>query len=147
MIYKILMIAVGVLLFGAGIADIRQKQVSRLFIIVLSGFCLAAAFAGRVTAVTDILNSAGGCLIGVCAVGISMVTGEQIGRGDGYVITAIGILLGFRGCLVAVCVASMIMCVAAVVLLLLKRGDRHTKMAFLPAIFVGYTVYAAALMG
>jgi leader peptidase (prepilin peptidase)/N-methyltransferase len=87
-----------------------------------------------------------GALIGICAVGISMMAGEQIGRGDGLVITAIGIVLGFRGVLGVVCLASLVMCVIAVILLILRKGNKNTRLPFIPAIFVGYAIYMTSFI-
>ena len=72
-----------------------------------------------------------------------MISREQIGRGDGIVIAVIGLVLGFRRCLAVVSVASLVMCAAAIVVLLFKKGNRRTQLAFLPALFVGYVLCGA----
>ena len=63
--------------------------------------------------------------------------------GDGIVIAVIGLVLGFRRCLAVVSVASLEMCAAAIVVLLFKKGNRRTQLAFLPALFVGYVLCGA----
>ena len=65
---------------------------------------------------------------------------RQIGKGDGYVIAAVGIVLGLRRCLAVVSIALLMMCMVAMIILALKKGNRHTKLPFLPAVFVGYMV-------
>jgi leader peptidase (prepilin peptidase)/N-methyltransferase len=82
-----------------------------------------------------------GTLVGICVLGISIISDGQIGKGDGYMIAALGLVLGFRGSLVVVCMSSMIMCVIAVVMLILKKGDKKTKLPFIPALFAGYTIF------
>lgn len=136
-LYTILMAIVGILLFIAGIADIRKKQISRRFILVLGIVCAAAALCKQDFGIFD---AAGGAVIGLCAIGLSVASKEQIGRGDGMVMAAAGLVLGGRRCLAAVSMASFLMCIVAIVVLVLKKGGRGTRLAFLPALFVGYVL-------
>ena len=116
----------GALLFAAGIMDLRSREISRGMILILMLVGLLGAVVNR--------------SIGICAVGLSMVGREQIGRGDGLVIIAMGLILGFRKCLTAVCIASLIMTLVSVFVLVLRKGNRHTRLAFIPALFIGYVV-------
>ncbi|EOS49347.1 hypothetical protein C809_01576 [Lachnospiraceae bacterium MD335] len=127
----------GALLFAAGIMDLRSREISRGMILILMLVGLLGAVVNRSIGIWEIV---GGALIGVCAVGLSMVGREQIGRGDGLVIIAMGLILGFRKCLTAVCIASLIMTLVSVFVLVLRKGNRHTRLAFIPALFIGYVV-------
>ncbi|MBO5144724.1 MAG: prepilin peptidase [Lachnospiraceae bacterium] len=139
MIYDVFIVVIGILIFVAGITDIRKKQINRGFLLVLMLVCFAAI---PFKEDSGIFDAVGGFLIGLCAIGISMMSREQIGRGDGLVIAAIGLVLGVRRCMTAIFAASFIMCMIAIVVLLLKRGNRHTRLPFLPAVFVGYVLCA-----
>ena len=130
-----IIVIMGLLLFVAAVIDLKRRQISRGFIVALMIVSLTSIFA-RVD--YGIWNAIGGALIGICAVGLSIISKEQIGRGDGLVIAALGIALGFRECLATVCLASMIMALVSVVVLLLKKGNRKTRLPFIPALFVGY---------
>ena len=134
-LYKGLMASIGLLLFAAGIVDIRKRQISRKQIVILFVLCCAAIPLKEDFGIFDAL---GGLTIGLCAIGVSIATREQIGKGDGIVIAAMGIALGARKCLWLVFTATFVMCLAAIVVLLLKRGGRQTKLPFLPALFAGY---------
>jgi len=138
LLYHSLILAIGLLLLAAGIVDFRKQQISRRFIFVLLIICFAAMFLKTDFSIYDAI---GGFAIGACTVGISMISHEQIGRGDGFVIAAIGIALGFRRCLLIVCVAVFIMCIAAIVVLALRKGNKQTRLPFLPALFAGYILY------
>lgn len=135
MIYKILTMAIGTLLFVAGIVDIKRKQISRGTILILLLVCCAVI---PVKKDFSVMDAAGGMTVGLCAIGISIATKEQIGKGDGLVVTAIGLALGMRKCLFVVCTASFVMCLIAIFVLLARKGSRQTKLPFLPAIFTGY---------
>ena len=134
-----IIVIMGLLLFVAAVIDLKRRQISRGFIVALMIVSLTSIFA-RVD--YGIWNAIGGALIGICAVGLSIISKEQIGRGDGLVIAALGIALGFRECLATVCLASVIMALVSVVVLLLKKGNRKTRLPFIPALFVGYVTCA-----
>lgn len=138
MVYIGALIIVGIMLFAAGITDLKSKAVSRRFLLALTLVCTSGLLLRGGPGLTD---AAGGFGIGLCVTGLSVISCGQIGRGDGIVIASVGLLLGFRGCLAMVCFASFIMALASVVVLALKKGGRHTRLAFLPALFTGYLIY------
>lgn len=134
-------VIIGVLLFAAGAMDLKSKTISRRIILVLMIVCFAGAFIKVfINKEFGIWEIIGGVLIGFCAIGLSMTSREQIGRGDGLVIVAIGLMLGFRKCLFAVCMASLIMTLVSVIVLILRKGNRNTRLPFIPALFAGYVM-------
>lgn len=134
-------VIIGVLLFMAGAMDLKSKTISREMILVLMIVCFAGAFIKVfINKEFGIWEIIGGVLIGFCAIGLSMVSRDQIGRGDGLVIVAIGLVLGFRKCLFAVCMASIIMTLVSVIVLILRKGNRNTRLPFIPALFAGYVM-------
>lgn len=137
--YHIFMAAIGILLLAAGITDIRKRQISRRWLILLLLVCCAVIPLKEGGGVVD---AVGGLAIGLCAIGVSVATREQIGKGDGIVIAAVGIALGTRRCLLVVFTASFMMAIAAIFVLIFRKGGRQTRLPFLPAIFVGYVLCA-----
>lgn len=134
-VYRVLIAAIGLLLLATGIVDIRTRQIGiKQLLLLLLVCCAVIPFKEDF----NLLDTAGGASIGLCAVGVSVATREQIGKGDGIVIAAMGIALGARECLCMVFAASFVMCMAAIVVLLMKKGSRQTRLPFLPALFVGY---------
>ena len=138
LIYLGILFCVGILLFFAGIRDFRKREISRRQILILTLICLIGI---PFKTHFGLWNALGGAAVGLCIVGISIASRGQIGRGDGMVLGAIGLLLGFRGCLAVACLASWIMAIISATLSILKKGNRHTKLPFLPALFVGYIAY------
>lgn len=134
-LYRTLMAVIGLLLLAAGIVDMRKRQISRAQILILLLVCCAVIPLKNESGVIDVV---GGLAIGLCAIGVSVATREQIGRGDGIVIAAVGIALGARKCLLVVFIASFMMSMAAIVVLSFRKGGRQTRLPFLPAIFAGY---------
>lgn len=135
MIYRALMAVIGLLLFVAGVVDIRKRQISRGQLLLLLFVCCAVI---PVKKDFGVLDAVGGLTIGLCVVGVSVATREQIGKGDGIVIAAVGIALGMHKCLWVLFTASFVMCVAAIIVLIFRKGGRQTRLPFLPAMFAGY---------
>lgn len=138
-IYKMLMAVIGVLLFWAAVVDLRKKQVGGGMLLVMLAVCCAAA---PFRADSGMVSAAAGLAPGLCAIGLSVATREQIGMGDGIVIAALGLALGVRRCLLMVCAGAFVMGVAAILVLLFHKGGRQTRLPFLPAVFVGYLLCA-----
>jgi leader peptidase (prepilin peptidase)/N-methyltransferase len=133
-----MMLIIEIMLFVAGIIDIKRLMISRKYLIIFGTVCVVALFTKQNSSLITALS---GTLIGMCALGISLISGEQLGRGDGLVLVAIGLVVGFRGCLVVVSIASIIMCLVAIAMLVFKKGNRKTRLPFIPAIFAGYTIF------
>ncbi len=82
---------------------------------------------------------------GTIALVLAKITGEQIGRGDGWELILLGNCLGPTDCLLAFGIALMGIFLISVALLLLKRADRNTRIAFVPFLWAG--TVAALLLG
>lgn len=135
MIYRLIVIGIGILLFVAGIKDIKSRQISRKMIVFMFLACCALLPFRRYF---SILDTIGGLAIGLSIIGLSVLSKEQIGKGDGMVVAAVGIAFGARRCFLVLSTASFVMCMIAVGVLLLKKGARQTRLPFLPALFAGY---------
>ena len=130
-IYVITIIA----MFLLAVEDIRRKEMSWWKLGVLACICLIGCIC---MPQKDLWSMAGGLMIGLCMVGISFLSKEQIGIGDGVVTGMLGCLLGARGCLVMLCIASCLMAVISIGILILKKGNRKTTLPFVPALLGGY---------
>ena len=117
------------------VEDIRRKEMSWWKLGVLVCICLIGCIC---MPQKDLWSMAGGLMIGLCMVGISFLSKEQIGIGDGVVTGMLGCLLGARGCLVMLCIASCLMAVISIGILILKKGNRKTTLPFVPALLGGY---------
>lgn len=127
----------GLLLLIAGIEDVKKREIR---IIYIAAMVLVACCGYIVRQEHSWYGALGGLFIGLCMYGISMISEEQIGKGDGLVIGALGILCGVRNTLGMVCFASLFMLPAAFVVILLKKEKKKTRLPFLPALFLGYVM-------
>lgn len=67
---------------------------------------------------------------------IAFVTRQAVGYGDGIVILLVGILLGISRCLSMVCLGLVLCSAVSLGILLLKKGNRQTKLPFTPFLLV-----------
>ena len=133
--YLGLMKIIGIILLVAGYMDIKTKRVSILMLVILGATGVLSLFYKENMVLIDTI---GGVMIGISMIGISMISREQIGMGDGIVMTIIGMVTGFRNGLLILCMASLFMAVISVFILILKKGNKKTRLPFIPAIFLGY---------
>lgn len=127
-----------ILLLVATVEDIKEKKVHivlLIFLLVVGGIGGISAFFEQSQNLWQLL---GGLIIGVCMIGFSLLSQGNIGMADGIIIMALGIFSGARDCLVIVSIASLAMAFISIVILCLRRGNRYTRMPFVPALLMGF---------
>ena len=130
-------ILIGIALLIAAITDIKHKSISISQIVVTGILCIIGSI---ICKENNIYQTFGGLSIGIMVMGIAKLGNEQIGMGDGMIIALTGLFLGMNGCFIMVCTASLVMVFIAAAVLILKKGNKYTKLPFIPALFVGYIV-------
>lgn len=130
-------VIVGILLLVMSIQDIKKREISNRYIAILAMVCICGGLFFEQLSGMDILS---GCSIGLCLVGISVLTQEQIGIGDGLVVGALGLLMGGIKTITLLSIASLLMAALSIILIMFRRGTRKMKLPFLPAISVGYVL-------
>ena len=141
-------IVVGSLLFLNGVQDLRKKTLHNgglfvgvgvvLLLFVLDGVCSGVS--------ADILLSQGsfpwkrlwGILPGAGVLVLSSVLRGSIGKGDGYLLCISGIALGLEQNMALLFYGLFLAGSTAMVLLILQKVKRDTKLPFVPFLFAGY---------
>ena len=143
----VLFIAGGILLGVLAWIDVRTKKIPLLPVGVLAVMMLGMrilsveTFSGLAKELPAILA---GLLPGGIGLLFSVVTDGKVGAGDGLVLAAIGLGIGFYRTMF---LWSMALCVAAVwamLLLALKKAGRKTELPFVPCLFLGYVLCQVA---
>ena len=129
-IYRIIVIGIGILLLAAGIMDIKSKKISRRMIVLLLLACCAILPFRRYF---HILDTLGGLAVGLGIIGLSVISKGQLCKGDGLGCAAVGFAFGACRRFLVVCTASFVMCVLGIGVLLFRSGGRQTRLPFLPA--------------
>ncbi|MBR3040197.1 MAG: prepilin peptidase [Lachnospiraceae bacterium] len=144
MIDKISLAICFLFLLIEGIADKRNNIIP----ILPAGVCMLAGLVfgilrGRETLISIIL----GALLGGIVILLAQATKEKIGYGDGLVLVATGLLLGFRRNLLLLLFSLFLSALAGIWILLSRRGNRNTKMAFVPFMLPALTLTIACTEG
>jgi leader peptidase (prepilin peptidase)/N-methyltransferase len=117
--------------------DVRSKQIPVKLILVF-GFIIGGIFLiGRYFNNDDILWR---ILPGIFLLLISFVTNQAMGYGDGLVILLIGLLLEININMTFIMMALLLSAVASLIILILKKGNRNTRLPFMPFLLTAWGV-------
>lgn len=137
----ILRIILGALLLCCGIQDALKKKVY-LWVIVLG--MIASEICILFIHSSSIVDRLGGVGIGIAVIILSLATGGKIGLGDGLLLCATGLGLGFWGNLELFGISLFITAIVSIVLLIFRLADKKKSLPFVPFLFVGYLIYTLA---
>lgn len=128
---------VGVYLAAAGIMDWKKQRVSWKLSLVFGGL---GALAWIFFPAFDWVLLAGGILVGICLLGVSKITGEALGYGDGVAVAVTGSYLGFWENVELLFGALLLAALISAVLLLTGRAGRKTRLPFVPFLFTAHVM-------
>ena len=107
---------------------------------VLSGlWVLGECFACPDRVQWTLLNALLGCIPGVIMLLVGWLS-KKVGCGDGMILVSVGMVIGYRSCFVLLCASLLLMSLFCIGLLILKKGNRNTRIAYLPFLGVVYLV-------
>ena len=143
MIQDIGWLIMGLTLLIQSIWDIRYKEIPIVVTIIsgvigiLLGFWMQRAW-------LDVL-----CALfpGIVCLGISRITGEAIGYGDGYMLCAMGMYVTCEAVLAIGVMAIMMGGIFALVCLVLRRKHGKDQLPFVPFLLVAWVLYAGMQKG
>lgn len=142
--WKLIFIALwlGVL---AGI-DLRYKKIP-YWLLAVSGVIVTCVSVHRVCMVgMQDMQLLWSVLPGVGMLLIALVS-KKAGWADGIVLVLLGVMVGFRVCAFSFALSMLIISVVSLVLLMLKRVGKNTKIPYLPFLWIGYLVQTALGLG
>lgn len=116
------------------VMDIRRRKIS----LVSAGICLAAGLiwqaAVRQAEIAEILLS---CLPGAALLGISRITDQKIGYGDGWIVTVTGVWAGIRDAFLILTGGMMACALYGGILLSAGKIRKGDTLPFLPFLLAG----------
>lgn len=139
--------AAGILiLMPCAVSDVRSHSISvRLVAAALAGglgFSLWKVLTETATPSDVFLSVMPGIFLLVTA-GLSR---ERIGSGDGAVFVVIGLLIGCRDAFIVLYLALMASAVYCGTLLLRRKADRSTAIAWMPFVLTGYLMWTVGML-
>ncbi len=127
-------------LFAAAWMDYRKKELPLVFILSI----VAAGFVFQVIVqrlgIWDILL---GGLIGALFLGIGKITKQSFGYGDGLMLIATGIFLGFERNVFLIMLGLFVAAVFSIGLLIFRKKGKKDEIPFMPFLFGGYVLLLA----
>lgn len=129
----------GILLGILCLEDLKNKQISMLLTFAFGICSLLYGFLKLKNGTMTFFEMCLGIGTGFILLGISVLSREQIGVGDGIISILLGASYGLNN-ITILCVASILASVYGLFLLIRKKADKKTTMPFVPAITLGYVV-------
>lgn len=127
-------------LLVCAVFDIRERQIPT--VLIAGGFataCGAKAWQIGSGAVT-IGEACGSLLPGILFLLLSFLTREKVGYGDGLLLLVLGLCVGFRSCLIDVCIGLIGASIFALGLLVFRKAQRNSEIPFIPFLVMGMGV-------
>ena len=132
----LLLIPAGLLLGVQSIYDIRSQKIPTWTIWLGTALGLVAWLGPLESGVEQLF----GLLVGVLALLFARISKQTLGYGDGLVLCNLGITLGFGPCLRVLFLALFFGGVWALILIVVRKANRKTRLPFIPFLFFGYFV-------
>lgn len=128
-------IVITIFLILSTLIDLRKKEVN-------ISLCISVALVGLIYEIfiskTDILSIILGILPGIFLMLTSIVTNEEIGKGDAAVLSTIGIFLGLKKTILVLIYALFSTIIIGGILLLIRKKNKKYKIPFVPFILFSY---------
>lgn len=127
--------AVAVMLIICAVEDIRYRRVNCIPVLLwgMLGVCFHILWHQQ-----SIYSMLGGLLTGIVLMGISWVSREAIGLGDGLVVAVMGIFLGASRNLQVLFLAFVLSALVSLGLLVMKKKNRKDSIPFIPCLLMAY---------
>lgn len=124
----------GIVLLILAIQDLKSKKVSTWICLLSIALILIASFIYK----ESMVNSFLGMAFGFIMLGVSKITGGKLGLGDGMILTFTGLGLGFWRNVEMFAMALFMAAIVSIVLLILKKVNRHSCLPFVPFLLLSY---------
>ncbi len=127
-------IVMGLLSFEA-VIDLKRREINIVFPIITGVFSVIFMLLSDDVSVASSLI---GLAEGVLLIALSFITDGQIGSGDGIILAATGLMLGWKDNLIMFFFSCLISAFVAVGLMGIKKADKKTKIPFIPFMVSGF---------
>lgn len=129
-----------VMLIFMSVEDIKELKIRNIYLLILGAGCGIGCFCRWKQGTFFLDQTIIGISAGLFMLGISMLSKEQIGKGDGLAVTVLGMLYG-EGIWFILTLAISGLFLISLYLCIVKKKDKSCKLPFLPGITFGYCIY------
>ncbi len=128
------------ILIAASVEDYLRKEVSVLMPVLCGINSASSVVLSVVSGEFDMADTFAAFLPGVVLILVAVATRQSVGYGDGLMTLSFSPALGLWNTCMGLIVAMVLSAVASILILVLKKGDRNTKLPFVPFITLGVGV-------
>ncbi len=122
-----------IFLIISAVTDLREKKIYLKYAAVFLVLGMSLNITGFNIGVGD---AAFGMAIGFALIGLSFITGEKIGFGDGIVFSVTGAYLGFFGNLLLLSMSVFLCACFSTGALIIRKADRNSRIPMIPFLLV-----------
>lgn len=133
-------IMVLVILIAASIEDFCRKEVSVLMPVLFGINSVSSVVSDLFSGDFNFADLWVSLLPGALLLLVGMVTGQAIGYGDGLILLCLAPALGLYNTCICLLVAMAASAIVSIVILALKKGNRNTRLPFVPFLTLGVGV-------
>ncbi len=130
-------VSVGILLITEGIRDIRKNEVGIVLPVLNALAAVVFIFVFKDMGIPGILIA---LAEGIFVIILSFLTKEGIGLGDGIILCSTGLMLGWKNNLIMFFIACFISALVSVMLMIITKADKKTKIPFVPFMIPAFLV-------
>lgn len=122
--------------------DVRQRRIP-IWLLAVSGVIVTFVSVGEIRKG----NMGGIELLGSMLPGamllVMAILSKKAGWADGVVLLLLGVMTGFRECTFSFTLSMLALSISALLLMVIKRVGKNTKIPYLPFLWVGYLAQTA----
>lgn len=126
-------------LTGLSVFDIRYRKVPVWMVLLGGAVTVGAGICGCVQGENSVGALMGGLIPGTILLLLALAT-QKAGWVDGIVLMLLGSILGFWQCVLAAMLSLVMISALSVVLLVLKKVDKRTRIPYVPFLTMGFVL-------
>ena len=115
--------------------DLRSRTIS---IISIVGFGIAGILWAFAAGDINWIKLLAGLVPGLVLLGISLLSPQAVGCGDGLALLVVGIYCGFSQALASLFWGLLFSAASGIILLITKKGKKETEIPFIPFLMIGF---------
>ncbi len=116
-------------LFLASVQDIRKREIP---VMVFAAAAVTGTLSVLLTMTDELQSAALSVIPGILLLAAAFLSREGIGYGDGLLVLLLGPVYGWMRLSAGICVAFLLTALVCVVLLVLRRVHRSSRLPFVP---------------
>lgn len=126
-------------MLGLSLFDIRYRRVPVWMVLLGGAAAVGTGICGCVCGESNFVDLLQGMIPGTVLLLLALGT-QKAGWVDGMILIFLGIILGFRQCILTAAFSLIMISILSTVLLILKKADKGTTIPYVPFLTMGFVL-------